>query len=223
VWRKVYERAEPRRDLTTIGLPAPEALWARQFSSQRTTRLFIENGPLQSDEFPVLEYEAPKAFYIGAHATEFRHFDERVRQHQLAPPPKRLALSAASAELLQPVFPTHGTVNADAAVVLNARLHGLTNAAAGPPPPSIFTPPRPPAEWQVEVLRVEQWLRSDGTNKSTLTMTDIGDAIRECLANGEFDRAGELLKRTGGGKLQPTAEHRFLLRVWQQATGKSAP
>lgn len=222
-WRKVYERAQPRADLEAIGLRTPEMVWARQFSSQRTTRLFIENGPMQSDEFPVLEYEAPKAFYIGAHATEFRHFDERVRQHQLALPPKRLALAAASAELLKPVFPTHGTVNADAAVVLNARVHALTNAAATAPPQSVFTPPRPTADWQVDVLRVEQWLRSGGTNKSTLTMTDLGDAIRECLAGGEFDRAGELLKRTGGGKLQPTAEHRFLLRVWQQATGKSAP
>ena len=223
IWRKVYERPLPRADLEAMGLRTPELVWARQFASQRTTRLFIENGPMQSDEFPVLEYEAPKAFFIGASAAEFRHFDERVRQHQLAPPPKRLALAAAPAALLLPVFPVHGTVNADAAVVLNARVHSLTNALAPAPPPSIFTPPRAAAEWQVDVLRVEQWLRAGGTNKSALTMTDLGDAIRECLASGELDRAGALLKQTGGGKLQPAAEHRFLLRAWQQATGKSAP
>lgn len=219
VWRKVFERAEPRKDLAAIGLNAPEALWARQLASQRTARAFIENGPEQSDEFPVLEYEAPKAFFIGASAKEFLQFDERTRQHQLAPPLKRAALHTASAELLAPVFPQFGSVNPEAALAANARAHSLTNAAAPAPPPSIFTPPRTDTDYKSLVISLEQWMRTGGTNQTSLTMTDVADAIRECIARGELERAKTLLG-TAGRKLKNSAELRFLERVWEQAGGK---
>ncbi len=222
VWRKVFERAEPGKDLAAIGLNAPEALWARQFASQRTTRAFIENGPEQSDEFPVLEYEAPKAFFIGASAKEFLQFDERTRQYQLAPPRKRAALNTASAELLAPVFPQFGSVNPEVALAANARAHSLTNAAAPTPPPSIFTPPRTDTDYKSLVISLEQWLRAGGTNQTSLTMTDVADAIRECIARGELERAGTLLG-TAGRKLKNGAELRFLERVWEQAGGASKP
>ena len=219
VWRKVYERAEPRRDLTTIGLPAPEALWARQFSSQRTTRAFIENGPEQSDEFPVLEYEAPKAFFIGASAKQFLQFDERTRQYQFAPLPKRLALMAAPAALLAPVFPQFGSVNSEVTQATDARLRSLANAAAPVPAASIFSPPRSAENFQSLVISVEHWLRTGGTNQTSLTATDLGDAIRECIAHGEFDRARQLLN-TAGPRLKNSAELRYLERVWVLAGGQ---
>ena len=216
VWGKVFARAEPGKDLAAIGLHAPEALWARQFASQRTARLFIENGPEQSDEFPVLEYAAPKAFFIGASAKEFLQFDERTRQHQLAPLPKRTALHTASAELLAPVFPPEfGSVNADAALAANARARSLQDAAAPVPPPSIFTPPRSAENFQTFVLSVEQRLRAGTTNQTALTQEDVGDAIRECLARGELERAKALFS-TAGGKLKNSGERRFLDRVWQR-------
>lgn len=219
VWRKVFERAEPRRDLAAIGLNAPEALWARQFSSQRTTRAFIENGPEQSDEFPVLEYEAPKAFFIGASAKEFLQFDERTRQYPFAPLPKRLALMSAPAGLIAPVFPRFGSVNAEAAQAANARAHSLTNAAAPASPASIFSPPRSVENFQSLVMSVEQWLRTGGTNQTSLTVGDIGDAIRECIAHGELERAKSLLG-TAGRKLKNSAELRYLERVWVLAGGQ---
>ena len=219
VWRKVFERAEPGKDLAAIGLHTPEALWARQFASQRTTRAFIENGPEQSDEFPVLEYEAPKAFFIGASAKEFLQFDERTRQHLLAPLPKRAALHALSAAQLAPIFPQFGSVNPEAAQAANARAHSLTNPVAPPPPRSIFTPPRSDTDFNTLLLKVEQWLHTGGTNQTALASDEVADAVRECLARGELDRAKALLNNAGR-TLKPGAELRFLGRIWEQAAGK---
>lgn len=215
VWRKVFERPEPGRDLAAIGLHAPEALWARQLASQRTTRFFIENGPEQSDEFPVLEYEAPRAFFIGSSAKEFLQFDERTRQYQFAPPPKRAALNTAPAALLAPIFPQFGSVNPEAAQAANARASSLTNALAPAPPASIFTPPRSDMDFKTLVMSVEQWLRAGGTNHTALTVNDVGDALRECIARGELERAKALFG-PGGGRLRNSAELRFLGRVWEQ-------
>jgi len=223
VWCQVFERAEPGKDLAAIGLHAPATLWARQLASQRTARLFIENGPEQSDEFPVLEYEAPRAFFIGAAAKEFLQFDERTRQHPLAPPPKRAALHTASAALLAPVFPQFGSVNPEAEQAANARAHSLTNVAAAPtPPPSIFTLPRSAESFQTLVVAVEQWLRTGGTNQTLLTMNDVGDALRECIARGELERARALFG-AAGGRLQNSAELRYLGRAWERAAATAKP
>ncbi len=216
VWRKVFDRAEPGRDLAAIGLREPAALWARQLASQHTTRLFIENGPEQSDEFPVLEYEAPRAFFIGSSAKEFLQFDERTRQYQFAPPPKRTALNTAPATTLAAIFPQFGSVNPDAAQVANARANSLTNAHAPLPPASIFTPPRTDTEFKLLVMSVEHWLRSGGTNRTDLTMNDVGDALRECIARGELERAKALFA-PAGGRLKNSAELRYLGRAWELA------
>ncbi|MBI5800199.1 MAG: fused MFS/spermidine synthase [Verrucomicrobia bacterium] len=219
VWRKVFERAEPGKDLAAIGLHAPEALWARQFASQGTTRAFIENGPEQSDEFPVLEYEAPKAFFIGSSAKEFLQFDERTRQHPLASPAKRAALNALSAAMLAPVFPQFGSVNPEAGHAANARVHSLTNTAAPSPPPSIFTQPRSSESYQTLVANVEDWIRSSATNQVPMSHDDVADALRECLARGDLDRAKIILK-AAGRTMKPGAELRFLERMREQAGGK---
>lgn len=209
VWRKVFDRAEPGKDLAAIGLNAPEALWARQLASQRTTHAFIENGPEQSDEFPVLEYAAPKAFFIGAAAKEFLQFDERTRQHQLAPQPKRASLSTASDALLAPVFPQFGSVNPDAAQAARART-------------DVFAPPRSDSDFKMLMLSVEQKLSAGGTNQTPLTANDMGDAVRECIARGELERAKTLFK-SAGGRLQNSAELRYLGRVWEQKVAATKP
>jgi spermidine synthase len=218
-WRKVFARAEPMKDLTAIGLLAPETLWARQFASQRTTRAFIENGPEQSDEFPVLEYEAPKAFFIGASAKDFLQFDERTRQHALASPAKRAALNALSAAALVPIFPQFGSVNPEAAQAANARLHSLTNTAGPAPLPSIFTPPRSTESYQALVARVEKWMGSSDTNQVSVTHDDVGEALRESLARGELARTKAILNAAGRA-IKPGSEMRFLGRMWEQAGGK---
>ena len=127
--------------------------------------------------------------------------------------------SALPASVLAPVFPQFGSVNADAALAANARAHSLTNAAAPAPPPSIFTPARSPEHFQTLVIAVEQWLRTGGTNRTTLTMDEVGDAIRECIARGELERAKALFG-PAGGRLKNSAELRYLGRAWEQAAAK---
>ena len=222
VWQAVFDRPEPRKDLAAIGLLSPQMVWARQLASQRTARLFIENGPEQSDEFPVLEYEAPRAFFVGGLAKGFLQFDERTRQFQLAPPPKRVALHTASAEQLAPVFPQHGSVNPEVAQAAGNRVFSLTNRFATLPPTNIFMPPLATEDYQALVINVEQWLRAGGTNRTSLTMNDVGDAIRECLAHGELERTRALLG-LAGGRLKNGAELRFLERVWQRETAAAKP
>ena len=221
VWRAVFARPAPARDLAAIGLRAPEALWARQFASQRTARLFIENGPEQSDEFPVLEYEAPKAFFIGASAKEFLRFDERTGQHVLASPEKRAALAAAPADLLGSIFTEFGSVNPEAQLAASSRVNNLTNAAALPVP-SVFTPPLTEAEFQTLLARVETALRSAATNAPPLKTSDLTEAVRECVARGERTRAQALLQASAG-RLPNSAEARYLLRACEQLEFSPVP
>jgi hypothetical protein len=58
-----------------------------ELASQRTAFAIPGDGPIQSDLFPILEYEAPKAFYLGVSSSMLGQFDERTRQMDLAPPP----------------------------------------------------------------------------------------------------------------------------------------
>lgn len=86
--RKAYEIDLVRKDLASIGLGTPEAFFARQFASQRTAPFIAGPGPIQSDVFPILEYDAPLAFYIGTNARRIMRFDERTWQSALASPEK---------------------------------------------------------------------------------------------------------------------------------------
>ena len=113
VWRKTYERAQPRRNLEQIGLPTPEILWARQLASQRTAFAIVGPGPIQTDELPRIEYDAPKAFYLGRRARMLMSFDERTTQATLAPKAKTAALSQLPAEALRGVFGQYQSINPD--------------------------------------------------------------------------------------------------------------
>jgi spermidine synthase len=83
-FQKIYERPEPKADLQRINMSTPLALWVRQIASQRTAFAIAGAGPVQSDEFPVLEYAAPRAFFIGSSANRLFAFDERAWQFPLA-------------------------------------------------------------------------------------------------------------------------------------------
>jgi spermidine synthase len=110
-FRKVFERDLPRRDLEEIGLVTPELVFIRQLASQNTGFALTGDGAIQSDIFPVLEYVAPKAFFLGATAREFFSFDERTVQSAFAPDAKRAALLSVPGELLGNVFKTYATGN----------------------------------------------------------------------------------------------------------------
>lgn len=100
-----------RQDLARIGIRSPEALLARQLASQRTGFAMGGIGAIQSDLFPVLEYTAPKAFYIGARSHLLEKYDERTQQQALAPNAKREILANLSAAEVHAIFGAYSTVN----------------------------------------------------------------------------------------------------------------
>ncbi len=142
------QRPAVQHDLASIGLNTPEKLLARQFASQRTAFAIAGNGPIQTDGFPVLEYEAPMAFFIGTTATKIARFDERTWQSPLASREKQTALVNLSDSSIRAAF-TNSTINLELREAINRRLqHG--NGAPAPPHlalgdfPSLFDLPAAP-------------------------------------------------------------------------------
>jgi predicted membrane-bound spermidine synthase len=107
----VYQRAftldGPRHDLALIGLTTPEAILTRQFASQRTAFAVAGPGPVQSDNHPLLEYAAPRAFYLfhGHRGVNLlQHYDERTWQVGIAPSAKNKVLASLDITDLVPIF-----------------------------------------------------------------------------------------------------------------------
>ncbi len=93
VFASAFALPGPRQDLQTIGLLTPKTVMVRQLASQRTAFAIAGPGPIQTDEFPVLEYAAPEAFFIGQSSTVLSRYDERTWQADLAPVEKTRLLS----------------------------------------------------------------------------------------------------------------------------------
>jgi hypothetical protein len=147
VYGRAFARDEVRKDLEKIALMTPELFWARQLASQRTAFAIPGPGGIQSDGFPVLEYEAPKAFYIGASSQVLMQFDERTWQSDLAPAPKKAALANLDPAQLKRTFEDYSSVNRQLVQYLFANGSGLTEDAqsGGLPMPCIFSPTNAPA------------------------------------------------------------------------------
>lgn len=119
---RAFAREAVKRELQSIGIGSPEALLARQMASLRTGFALTGDGPIQLDDFPVLEYEAPKAFYMGQMARHVFNFDERTWQADLSPAQKRNALAALPDVDLKAVLTRDYTsVNQDLTALLRAR------------------------------------------------------------------------------------------------------
>lgn len=105
-FRSAFKYAGPRHDLAAIGLASPAAIWARQLASQQTAYALAGPGKIQSDNFPILEYVAPRMFYIylGRGADRFQNYDERTLQMELASPEKNKALAGLSPATLAEIF-----------------------------------------------------------------------------------------------------------------------
>jgi predicted membrane-bound spermidine synthase len=129
-----FARERPRRDLANIGLQSIDALLARQFASQRTGFAITGPGPIQSDLFPVLEYEAPRAFYLGITAGTLAQFDERTWQMEIAPAEKQSALSRLDTPQLRNIFAHYWTINTNlhSYLVWRLRNENLPGAVAEP-------------------------------------------------------------------------------------------
>ncbi|MEW6304590.1 MAG: fused MFS/spermidine synthase [Verrucomicrobiota bacterium] len=115
-FQQVLDRPVPRADFERIGLPTPRHIWARQLASQRTAFALPGPGEMQTDEVPILEYDAPRAFYFGINSRVLEKYDERTWQQELAPAEKRAALASLDYRALESVFKEFGTVSSELAM-----------------------------------------------------------------------------------------------------------
>ncbi|MDD5141429.1 MAG: fused MFS/spermidine synthase [Verrucomicrobiales bacterium] len=113
VFRQSFAIDRVRTDMWMINIESPEALLARQLASQRTGFAIAGKGSIQSDLFPVLEYAAPRAFFLGTGSRVMWGYDERTRQQLLAPAEKTATLAALPMANVQLVFSDFFTVNGD--------------------------------------------------------------------------------------------------------------
>jgi spermidine synthase len=138
--RRTYAIAEVRKDLESIGLGTPEALLARLLASQRTASAIAGPGPIQTDGFPVLEYEAPIAFFIGTKAQRIARFDERTWQSGFASEERRRILASLDDQVLRSVF-ERDTINRELWISVAERLKRSHLSATKTPKVSFMTSP----------------------------------------------------------------------------------
>lgn len=74
------EFAEPRvrADMERLGMKRLSTLLSLQSGEDRLVRAAAGDGPINEDRFPLLEYEAPKAFWLHRYANILSREDERV-------------------------------------------------------------------------------------------------------------------------------------------------
>ena len=140
VYQSVFKLDEPRHDLDSIGLKSPAAILARQFASQETAFALPDAGLVQSDNHPVLEYVAPRMFYIylGRGAERFQNYDERTWQMDLAPPGKNMALAGLEPASVRDIF---GGVAPSANRALQAYLRAINDSQSDPSQYSVLAMP----------------------------------------------------------------------------------
>ena len=127
-YQKIFERPGVRKDLEQIKIFTGVSLWARQIASQKTAGAITGDGPIQTDDVPILEYAAPKAFFQGAEATTLHLFDERTLQFPLADKAKLAIMRALPENTLLDTFSfTFSSSNPDIRQYISA----VANKASG--------------------------------------------------------------------------------------------
>lgn len=221
--RVAFNRPEVKKDMEAVGIVSPEALLLRQCASQRTAFAIAHpSGPIQTDMFPVLEYESPKAFFVGTAARLINAFDERVRQERNVPEEKRKVLAALKPEEIAGVFGRYTSNNPDLLDGLAwqldrgkvlagyAKRHDETPTILRATIPSTqpFQAPTNATETATNVL-FAKWLLDSGQvaagtailEKLLLNPPDVNwypatyaaFAAEACLQEGDTRKAGELL------------------------------
>ena len=188
-YQKLFDLPRVRADLAELKITTGVGLWAKQLASQKTAFAIAGDGPIQTDDFPILEYAAPEAFFRGEEARTLHLYDERTMQFPLASKDKIQTLRALPLELLVGAY-SYGTSNPD----IRAFLTAMVNRSNGgsdrvdplghivfrtansypehPPIPLNSTPEfteclkleaqilRNPANWKEPAARLEQILTS---------------------------------------------------------------
>jgi predicted membrane-bound spermidine synthase len=152
IFAKNFSLPGVKADFAKLGVNSPEALFARQLASQRTAFAIPGPGPIQSDLFPVLEYAAPFAFYLGENSRVLEKFDGRTRQQLLAPPQINSLLRALPSAEIQPIFSKYSSVNTEL-------INSVRGLPAGANVPCVLTTNAP----RISLLRVL------GNNSDTLS------------------------------------------------------
>jgi spermidine synthase len=163
VFQKSFGIDRIRTDMAMIGINTPEMLMARQLASQNTAFAIASPGPIQRDHLPIIEYAAPRAFFLSPAARLLDSFDERTHRQLLAPLEKRQTLVQLPLESVQMLFGVYNSVNQSLYECLrgNPALAGL--------PVAMPTPnPAPPVPTDGDVINLcsaaiaqNDWLRAD--------------------------------------------------------------
>lgn len=197
-YQKIFEHPAVRSDMAELKINSAVALWSRQIASQKTAFAIGGDGPIQTDEFPILEYKAPEAFYVGQEAVKLHFFDDRTLQSPLADKAKIAALRALPEQILVDGF-TYRSSNPDVRMYVNAvgtktlhRIDPMGQIVFRPPHlypenPSIATNATPeaaeclklearmlrePANWKEPAARIEHIL-NDLLARNILKPRDI--------------------------------------------------
>jgi spermidine synthase len=243
VFQKTYERPQPRADLEEIGLKTPLSILARQIASQRTAWAIAGDGPIQTDEYPVLEYAAPKAFFMAKTADRIFTFDERTRQSALAPEVKRRSLRALPDTILHSAFIEYSTGNAELLRYLKWRAQRVAPGAPHPVyepealMPIIFRPTTSfpldlaeplhraeasivtgAADWQTPVKFIEAELQKNAAALGAETTAQLAGLIaKTALANGEVQQALDYVRLGQVHKLDDP-QLQYLKRILDRAS-----
>ena len=130
--RTAMGRPMVKDDFAKIGLTKPEQVFFRQLASARTAFAIPDGTAVQSDAFPVLEYEAPRAFFLGHRAEDFLRFDERTWQSPLASAEKQRILGSLTTAELEEMCKEYKSVNPDLNSYLKQRFSAGTNETRVP-------------------------------------------------------------------------------------------
>jgi hypothetical protein len=142
VFKAGFAHERVRLDMQMINLLNPEALMARRLASQRTAFAIVGPGPIQQDLHPVLEYIAPRAFYLNTGSQGLNAFDERTHRLLLSPPEQRALLARLTPAQSQFIFEDKSTVNGELWRTLFGQSAGETPCALPTPRPA----PAPPTD-----------------------------------------------------------------------------
>jgi predicted membrane-bound spermidine synthase/tetratricopeptide (TPR) repeat protein len=72
-----FDLTQVREDLQRIEIRRLATLLSLQMATDATVRKIAGRGRFNEDYYPILEYEAPKAFFLGSVASLIRRYDER--------------------------------------------------------------------------------------------------------------------------------------------------
>ncbi len=177
--REVFERPEVKKDLMRIGMDSPETLWTRQVASQNTAFAIVDEGEIHSEEYPILEYDAPKAFYMGTISQFLNAFDERTWQWELVPALKRESLRSLNPEMVRRMFHAFHSGNPELMGAIQAGATGSVPCLLGGLQPVRQVPPPNSDETLKKLFQAEQWISTESSRwREGVQM--ISDVLKAC-------------------------------------------